>query len=270
MIDAIPVGAMLASVRERSPLIHNITNYVVMNFTANVLLAVGASPVMAHAEEEVEEMAAMAGALVVNLGTLSLPWIKSMERAMREARRRGIPVVLDPVGAGATRLRTETARRFVKDFGPTMVRGNASEILAIASDSSPKTKGVDSAKDSRDAVAAATALARSEKCVVCVSGPIDYVTDGERTLLVRNGHEWMTKVTGMGCSATALIAAVSAVHPQSLTAAAGAMALIGIGGELAAQGAPGLGSMQIKFIDYISGLRPELADALARIEEAAK
>jgi hydroxyethylthiazole kinase len=243
-------------IRVRSPLIHNITNYVVMNVTANALLAVGASPVMAHALEEVEEMADIAASIVLNLGTLSAPWIDAMFLAGRRAKQRGIPVVLDPVGAGATSFRTRTARRAIEELRPTIIRGNASEILALVG-AVGATKGVDSTHESDHALDAARVLSEQFQCVVSVSGARDLVVEAQRVARIDNGHPMMAKVTGSGCIATALIAAFAAVNPLAFEAAAHAMMLSGIAGELAASEANGPGSYQVRFMDLLHCLDGE-------------
>jgi hydroxyethylthiazole kinase len=245
----------LARIRAAAPLVHNITNYVAMNVTANALLAVGASPVMAHAVEEVEEMVGLAQALVLNIGTLSGPWIEAMLVAGRAARRRAIPVVLDPVGSGATRFRTATALRLLDEVKPTIVRGNASEIASLATDAGG-TKGVDSTRASEETVEHAQALATRWGCTVVLSGATDVIVGDGKVLRVRNGHPMMARVTGMGCAASALTGAFAAVNPSPLRAAAHAMALMGIAGEMAAERAEGPGTLQLYFLD-----------ALARIEE---
>ncbi|MFP4049981.1 MAG: hydroxyethylthiazole kinase, partial [Desulfovermiculus sp.] len=180
-------GATLTRIREQGPLVHNITNYVVMNFTANALLALGASPVMAHAVEEVEEMVSLSAALVLNIGTLSREWIESMLRAGKKAAEMNIPVILDPVGAGATRLRTQTARQIIDHTQVSLIRGNASEIISISKESA-RTKGVDSIHSVQEATHAAQALARELGTGVAITGPTDLVTDGRRAILVDNGH----------------------------------------------------------------------------------
>jgi hydroxyethylthiazole kinase len=241
------------SVRRSAPLIHNITNFVVMNFTANVLLAVGASPVMAHAREEVEDMAGIAQALVLNIGTLEPAWIDSMKLALAVALRRKIPCVLDPVGAGATRYRNEAIAALLAVGAPAVVRGNASEIMSVSGEQA-KTKGVDSAAEASDALSAARNLARRIDGVVCVSGATDHVIghDGRHARLA-NGDAWMTKLTGTGCAATALIGAFAAVQKDYWRATIAAMALLSIAGEAAAakvraQGA-GVGSLSAAMID---------------------
>jgi hydroxyethylthiazole kinase len=257
----------LQRIRAEAPLVHNITNYVVMNTTANALLCLGASPVMAHAAEEVEEMAAMAAALVINIGTLSSSWIESMLKAGRKAKERGIPIVLDPVGAGATRFRTETAQTLLREARPTIVRGNASEILALGQ-TAQGTKGVDATHRTEQALDTARALARQHGCVVVVSGAVDLAVSPERTIRGLNGHPMMAKVTGLGCTASALAGAFAAVNSDPLRAAAHAMAVMGIAGEIAAERAQGPGSLQMRFLDVLYGLAESDVVSRLRIEEA--
>ena len=233
---------------------HNITNYVVMNTTANALLALGASPVMAHAEEEVAEMAGLARALVINIGTLSRTWVHAMMEAERAAHARNTPIVLDPVGAGATRFRTETAHRLINEVPPTIIRGNASEIRALCT-ADHVTRGVDSVHTSEDALDAARALAARHGCVVSVSGATDLVVGGESVIRVRNGHPMMPRVTGLGCTATALTGAFAAVNASPLRAAAHAMAVMGIAGELAIMDCRGPGTFQVRVLDALYLLR---------------
>lgn len=249
-ITAAEIYKSIELIRCQSPVVHNITNYVVMNNTANALLAIGASPVMAHAEEEVEEMVDIASALVINIGTLSERWISSMFKAARKAREKGIPVILDPVGAGATAYRTKTARELINREPPAIIRGNASEIMALYDDKS-KTKGVDSAASSEAAIDIARKLSETQKCVVCVSGPTDYIVDKEKILKIKNGHPLMSRVTGLGCTASALCGAFAAVEKQPFIATAEAMAVMGIAGEMAAGVAAGPGSLQMHFLDYL-------------------
>lgn len=237
-------------IRKEAPLVHNITNYVVMNTTANALLAIGASPVMAHAMDEVEEMTGLARALVLNIGTLSQPWIAAMLKAGREARRKGVPIVLDPVGSGATFFRTTTAHHLLREAPPSILRGNASEIGSlIRVDIS--TKGVDSAHESEDMLKEARSLSEVYGCAVSVSGPTDLVVSGSAVIRIRNGHPMMSRVTGLGCTASALTGAFAAVNPSPFLAAAHAMAVMGIAGEIAASRASGPGSFQMHFLDAL-------------------
>jgi len=240
----------LNAVRKKSPLVHNITNYVVMNNTANALLAIGASPVMAHSVSEVEDMIAIASSLVINIGTLSSDWVKAMLLAGKAANQKGIPVIFDPVGAGATTYRTITCISIIENCKLSVIRGNASEIKALIN-SSDKTKGVDSIASTDSAIDAAKLLARKSKAVVVISGATDYITDGERMEEVKNGSPMMTKVTGLGCTATAIIGAFASVNNNYFESATHAMAIMGIAGELAAKRSEGTGSMQINFLDEL-------------------
>lgn len=265
-VTAGDIYSSIEIIRENAPVVHNITNYVVMNNTANALLAIGASPVMAHAEEEVEEMVNIASALVINIGTLSERWIYSMFKAAHQAKKKGIPVILDPVGAGATSYRTNTARKLIDQEPPAVIRGNASEIIALADDRA-KTKGVDSLAAADVAIATAQKLSAKYKCIICVSGAIDYIVEGGKIIKVRNGHPLMTKVTGLGCTATALCGAFAAVENNYFTAAAKAMAVMGIAGEMAAEVAAGPGSMQMHFLDNLYRMTEDNITKYLKIEE---
>lgn len=238
------------TIRKKSPLVHNITNYVVMNNTANALLALGASPVMAHAEPEVADMVSIASALVINIGTLSDTWISAMFIAAARAKELNIPIVLDPVGVGATPYRTRTARELIHTASPTIIRGNGSEIMALC-EQDVSTKGVDSTSASNLAIDSAMALSRELGGVVCVTGETDYILSGESLISVKNGHHMMPRVTGLGCTATALCGAFAAINPDPALAAAHAMAVMGIAGEMAAETAKGPGSLQVNFIDAL-------------------
>ena len=258
------VWSTLRRLREITPLVHNITNYVAMDVSANALLALGAAPAMVHALEEVEEFVSISHALVVNIGTLSPEWVKAMHRAADRAGSLKKPWVLDPVGAGATRYRTDTARELSVRH-PTVIRGNASEILAVAG-GVEGTRGVDSAHGSDDALATARALAARLGCVVAVTGAVDYVTDGRRTLSISNGHVMMTRVTALGCSATALIGAFLAAHADPVFASAAALAVIGLAGEIAARDAAGPGTFRQRLIDALYAM-DEASLAGVRIAE---
>ncbi len=253
------IWADVLSVRANRPLIHSITNMVVMNFNANVLLAMGASPVMAHAHEEVVDMAGIANALVLNIGTLDPYWIESMRLALEIADRRGIKTVLDPVGAGATRYRNQSISILLTQAMPSVIRGNASEIMSVAG-SAVQTRGVDSAHGVPDALQAAHDLAVRIQGVVCVSGPVDHVMDDKgRHASLSNGHEWMTRITGVGCSASALVGAFCAVQPDAWRATVSAMAYLGVAGEVAAQNIQaqglGVGSLQMALLDQLQLLK---------------
>ena len=269
-LNADSLWADVLAVRQQQPLVHNITNFVVMNYNANALLALGAAPVMAHAREEVRDMAGIAQALVLNIGTLSPEWIEAMIMALQTARWRGIPVVLDPVGAGATPYRNRAVAELLAAGSPTVLRGNASEILSVAGVEAA-TRGVDSAAASDDAVQTARTLAARLGAVVCVSGATDHILapDG-RHVRLSNGHVWMTRVTGVGCSATALIGAFCAVQPDAFHATVAAMAYLGVVGEVAAaqvqaQGR-GVGQLQIALLDGLQLLDAETFHARLRLQ----
>jgi hydroxyethylthiazole kinase len=265
-INAAEIYKSIEAIRQQAPVVHNITNYVVMNNTANALLAIGASPVMAHAQEEVEEMVDIASALVINIGTLSERWIYSMFKAVVQARKKGIPIIIDPVGAGATTFRTKTARDLISSDPPTIIRGNASEIMALYDDKS-KTRGVDSAALSDSAIATAQKLSEIHKCVVCISGATDYIVEGGRIIKVMNGNPLMTRVTGLGCTASALCGAFTAVEKSVFAATVKAIAVMGIAGEMAAEKAAGPGSLQMHFLDNLYSLSEDDIKRRLKVEE---
>lgn len=269
-LSASDIWTDIATVRERGPLVHNITNFVVMNFNANVLLAVGASPVMAHAHDEVLDMVGIAQSLVLNIGTLEPAWIESMRLALGAAAQRGIPTVLDPVGAGATPYRNASIALLLNTASPSVIRGNGSEIMSVAG-ANVQTKGVDSSAAANDALGSARALVGRTGGVVCVSGATDHVLDAQqRWALLSNGHPWMTKITGVGCSATALIGAFCAVQPDAWRATVSAMALMGLAGEVAAEKAvvrkQGVGSMQALLLDELQLLDQATFEARLKLE----
>ena len=254
----------LQTLREEKPLIHNITNYVVMNYTANALLACGASPVMAHARDEVEDMVSLAGALVLNIGTLTPDWIESMLIAGRHANALNIPIILDPVGSGATRLRTESAKRLIHELDISVVRGNASEILSL-SDEASRTKGVDAIHGVEEAAEAASILAKELGTTVVITGEVDLITDGNRTCRVLNRHQLMGFVTGTGCTATAIIGVFLAVDNDPVEAAATALAFFGLAGEKAGKSAQAPSTFQIALLDALFTITPETLETGARI-----
>jgi len=259
-------GADLATIRERKPLVHQITNYVVMNETANATLALGALPVMAHAKEEVEEMASVAGALVLNIGTLSQPWIEAMLLAAKAANQAGVPIVLDPVGAGATRLRTETAKRILDEAEIAVVRGNPAELATLAGRQA-EIRGVESIGASTSGSELAIAAATELGCVTAVTGPVDHVSDGTRLISVANGHELLGTVSGTGCMATAITGCFLAVaRDRPLEAAAEALVAFGVAGEDAARGAKGPGTFHVALYDALYNLDPETIDSRAKAE----
>ena len=257
----------LICLRSRRPLVHHITNFVVMNPTANISLCAGALPVMAHARQEVEDMAASADALVLNLGTLWPEQIESMLLAGGRANAKGIPVVLDPVGAGATLYRTESAHRLLHELSIAIVRGNAAEIASLAGIDAA-IRGVESVGDGSAAASIALAFTRRYyPCVAAVTGPVDIVTDGHRLFRVHNGHPLMARVTGTGCMATSVIAAFAAVEKDSALAAAAALACYGLAGERAAEQAQGPGTFQMHLFDALAALDEDAVRAGARLEQ---
>jgi hydroxyethylthiazole kinase len=257
-------GDSLRRLRESRPLVHQITNYVVMNETANATLALGALPVMAHAQEEVGEMAAIAGALVLNIGTLSPHWVEAMIHAGQVANQRGTPVVLDPVGAGATTYRTETAKRVLDEVRVTVLRGNAGEVATLVGVDA-EVRGVESIDAGGDPAALARQAARSFDLVASVTGPVDHVSDGDRVITVENGHELLASITGTGCMSTAITGCFLAVNTdRPLEAAAEALVAFGVAGEDAAVGAKGPGSFHVNLYDALAGLDPAALDGRAR------
>ncbi|MFC2168064.1 hydroxyethylthiazole kinase [Acidobacteriota bacterium] len=254
----------LKILRDKKPLVHNITNFVVMNFTANALLACGASPVMAHAHEEVEEMVSFAGALVLNIGTLTPYWIESMLKAGKKANSILVPIILDPVGSGATKLRTDSAKRLIDELSITVVRGNASEVLSLAREDS-KTKGVDSLHSVDDAADTAIHLAKELNTTLAITGAVDLVTDGKRIFRISNGHKLMGYTTGTGCTATSLIGAFLAVEPDPVIAASTALAFFGLAGEQAASKAINPGSFQISLLDALFSIDEKQLEDGAKI-----
>jgi hydroxyethylthiazole kinase len=263
-------GADLRAVRERKPLVHQITNYVVMNETANATLALGALPVMAHAREEVEEMVSVAGALVLNIGTLSKHWIEAMLLAAKVGNETGVPVVLDPVGAGATTLRTETAKRILDEADIAVVRGNAAEVATLAGREA-EIRGVESIGVEGSGAELAQVAAQALGTVAAVTGPVDHISNGDRVIAVSNGHELLTTVTGTGCMATAVTGCFLAVRPDApLEAAAEALVAFGLAGEDAATGAKGPGTFHVQLYDALYNLDPETIDGRARTSEAAR
>ena len=278
------IADALARIRTQRPLIHHITNFVVMNDTANLTLHLGALPVMAHAVQEVAEMTGAASALVLNLGTLTLERAEAMWVAGKAANAARIPIVLDPVGVGATRLRTETALRLLRGLEIAVMRGNAGEIagLAPAPHSTPApgesvtrqeqakrepalVRGVESVAQIDDPVALVRATARRWKTTVAITGARDVLSDGNRVLGVDNGHRWLTTVTGTGCMSSAAIAAFASVEPDPLLAAAAGLAAIGLAAERGAQSAHGPASFKVALFDQLYHLTAEDLAAGARV-----
>ncbi|HEY2327889.1 MAG TPA: hydroxyethylthiazole kinase [Gaiellaceae bacterium] len=258
-------GASLARLRESKPLIHQITNYVVMNETANATLALGALPVMAHAKEEVEEMVALAGALVLNIGTLSHAWVESMLLAGRAANEHGVPVVLDPVGAGATHYRSETAKRILVEVDVAVLRGNAGEIATLVGVDA-EVRGVESINAGSDPAELARSAAKALGVVASVTGPVDHVSDGDTVIAISNGHPLLASITGTGCMSSAMTGCFLAVNRDDpLSGAAEALVAFGVAGEDAAVGAKGPGSFHVALYDALAALDPATLDARANL-----
>lgn len=247
---------LLGRIREQRPLVHHITNMVVMNDTANITLAIGASPVMAHALAEVEEMVKLARALVLNIGTLSPEQIEAMVRAGKRANELGIPIVLDPVGVGATHLRTQSALRLLHELHITALRGNASEVGTLVGVAA-ETRGVDSISLSEDREVVANRAAREFGCTVAITGARDVISDGQRLARVENGHPLLAAITGSGCMATSLVAAFLAVEPDAWLASTAGLVAIGLAGEMAAPKAGGPGTFRSHLLDAVAALNEE-------------
>ena len=266
---------LLGKVREQVPLVHNITNYVTVNDCANALLAIGGSPIMADDIAEAADITAISSALVLNMGTLNARTIQSMLEAGKKANELGIPVVFDPVGAGASALRNETAERILSQVKIAVLRGNLSEIsFAAGLEVSPK--GVDSseADSNNDAAVVGRRAAEKYHCVAAVTGAVDVITDGKRVVRISNGHRMLSRVTGTGCMTSAITGAFAAAasreeHPDYLAAAAGSVASMGMAGELAYKkaGKTGTGSFRIAVIDALSCLDTEKMKEMGRFEE---
>ncbi|MGA7158890.1 MAG: hydroxyethylthiazole kinase [Acidobacteriaceae bacterium] len=260
------VAEVVESVRSKRPLVHHITNIVTVNAVANITLCIGALPVMAHAREEVEQMVEASQALVLNIGTLTPEQVDVMVLAGRRANERGIPVVLDPVGVGATDLRTASARRLMQELSIAIIRGNAAEIAVLAGVEA-KISGVESLGTAADPATVAAKFARQQRCVAVVTGAVDVVTDGNHLIRIANGHPMMGTVTGTGCMATAVIGACAAVETNPLRAAFAALAAYGLAGELAATRSQGPGTFQVQLFDALASLTAETILAGAHITE---
>lgn len=245
--DAVRV---LDALRNGNPLVHCMTNIVVAGFTANVLLAVGASPAMVENAEESAEFAKVAGALLVNLGTLSHDKVSTMRLAVTAAKTSGTPWVLDPVAVGALTYRTRFATTLLSE-SPTIIRGNASEILSLAGVTNSAGRGVESTADSQNALAQTFDFAQRQESIVALSGAVDYITDGKQTIEVRNGDPIMTRVTGVGCALGALIAACAAVEPLPLIAASAGTTILTVAAEIAAKESSGPGSFAVGLLDAL-------------------
>ncbi len=262
---------LLERLRERVPLVHHLTNYVTVNDCANVTLAIGASPIMATAIEEAGAIAQISAAVVINIGTLNPDGVQAMLAAGKSANAHGVPVVFDPVGAGASTLRSETTARILAELKLAVIRGNISEVRA-AGGLTAHTKGVDAGRDDAgsDAGECARALAKKAGCVVAVTGPVDVISDGRTTLQIANGRPELSKISGTGCMCTSLVGAFVGTEPgEPLLAAAAALLCMGIAGEtaFARAGAAGLGSYRLAVMDAIGRMDGETLIGMGRISE---
>jgi hydroxyethylthiazole kinase len=258
------VGGLLTVLRERKPLVHHITNMVTVSECANVTLVAGGLPIMAHAPEEVAEMVAHAGALVLNIGTLTPAQVDAMLLAGRRANELGLPVVLDPVGAGATALRSESARRLLSELEIAIIKGNAAEI-AILAGGVAEIKGVESIGVSGDVAALAAVLSRATGAVVVVTGAVDLVTDGRCLLEVHNGHSLMGTVVGTGCMTASLMGCFSAVEPNRLRAAVAALVTFNVAAELAAPHSHGPAAFKARLFDELYRLDAETVEKMKQV-----
>ena len=263
------IAANLTLIKQKQPLVHHITNYVTVNDCANITLAIGASPVMADDIAEVEAMVEFASALVLNLGTLNARTIDSMLAAGKKAVGKGLPVVLDPVGIGATRLRTAVAEQIVREVRPTVIRGNMSEMKFLAG-LNVAIKGVDSVADEQDGEAIAKTLAQKLDCVIAITGRQDIITDGKNTILVNNGHAMLSQVTGTGCMTTSLVASYCAAGQDWLVGTAAGIATMGLAGETAQKSlseTEGIGTFRARLFDAVYRLTPEILLKQGRIAD---
>jgi hydroxyethylthiazole kinase len=262
-ITASDCAAALEALQDRPPLVQSLTNIVVAQWTANVLLAVGAAPAMVDNPHEAAAFARIAGGVLVNLGTPYDDTVVAMEQAVSAATDQGTPWVLDPVAVGALEWRTKLALDLLAIGRPAVIRGNASEVLALTGGAGGK--GVDSAHTTESAADAARALAAEHRTVVAVSGPVDHLTDGDRLVRVHNGHEWLTRVTGVGCALGALVAAFAAVVPDPLLGATAATATLTVAAESAAEASHGPGSFAVALLDELAGMTPARLAAATRV-----
>ena len=259
------ISENLNEIRGRRPLVHSITNFVVMNETANATLCIGALPIMSHAVEEVEEMVGVAGALVLNIGTLAPEWIDAMELAGKRANELGIPVILDPVGAGATRLRTDSSKRLLENVRISIVRGNNAEVATLAG-LAAEIRGVESISSSGSAEQVARQLASTYGCVAAITGAVDVVSDRTRTAKISNGDVMLSRVVGTGCMSNVIVGAFAAVNSDPFEAGVGGLTAFGIAGQIAAAASGDKpGTFHTELYNALYALRPEDVDRLARI-----
>lgn len=255
----------LRKVREQHPLVLAITNYVTANINANALLAIGASPIMSHQIKEMEDITKIADAVVANMGIPVDSLSESLIMAGQFANRMGKPLIFDPVGVGASEYRNQLSEKMLTLTSPDIIKGNASEIMAL-SGQSETTSGVDSSHGSLEAVTAAIELAKRNHCTICVSGEVDLITDGEKKFFIYNGHPMMARITGMGCTAGVLSGAFAAVIEDKTKAMTSCMAVLGIAGEIAAEQASGPATLQLHLIDTLYSLTRDQIESRLKLD----
>lgn len=256
---------LLKRLRRQKPVIHHLTNWVTIYDCANIVKALGASPVMAHAPQEVAEMSAIASALVLNIGTLTTDFVESMKLAAKSANKKGIPVILDVCGCGATQLRNQKSLELLDEVKINIIKGNSSEV-ARASGAQVMTKGVDALEVKQDLLELAKALACKKDCTVVITGKEDIVTDGKKAYLVKNGSKMLTHVVGTGCMAASVIGTFAAVEKDLALAAASGLCCYGIAAELAAKSSQGPGTFKEKLFDCIFNLDEATVSKMQRIK----
>lgn len=252
------------NVRKLSPLVLNVTNYVAMNNSANALLAIGASPIMSKETDEMEDLAEICNSLVINIGTLEKNEVEAVIIAQKAFNKLSKPVILDPVGAGASSFRDNTIKKILLNGNIDYIRGNGSEIISIAGFNSI-SKGVDSINSSYDAITAAKELSLKYNCVVSISGQTDVIIDQQKCIVIENGSEMMTKVTALGCSATAILAAFATLNADRITNATSASALMSICGQIAAEKSPGPGTLQVNLLDTLYNIKEDQIRKIASV-----
>lgn len=250
------LGKLIDEVRSKRTLIHHITNYVTVNDCANVVLAIGANPVMADDPQEVEDMVSICNALVINIGTLNERTVSSMIKAGKKANMLNIPVVLDPVGVGATPFRFQSAKALLEQISFTIIRGNMAEIKVIAGLEAERA-GVDSLEEETDGVNIAKALAKKLGCVIAITGKVDIVSDGIECYEIANGDMALTRLTGTGCMSSSLVGSFVGASGKPLLSAIAGIAIMGIAGEIAAKASSGLGTFKMALMDSISVMSQE-------------
>lgn len=261
----IDIYDLLKRIRMQKPVVHHLTNWVTIYDCANAVKVLGGSPVMAHAQEEVGQMAKLASSLALNIGTLTVDFVEAMKIAAKSANEKGIPVILDVCGAGATKLRDEKSWELINEARIDIIKGNSSEVARIAGEN-VWTKGVDAAQVDKNLIPLAKKLARERSCTVVITGKEDIATNGKKTYLVKNGHPMMTHIVGTGCMATSLIATFAAVESNLALAAAAALSFFGIAAECAAKNSPGAGNFKERLFDYLYSLDKKTIDKMQWIE----